>query len=123
MFFLSLLVSASCFYSFTATPENVYDGDTIKDVVIKMDFGITATKTIRILGIDAPEMRGGSDREKRKATKARDRLRNIIGSCTKLRLVGNGNDNFGRLLANVFCGNTDIAKQLLREGHAVEYKK
>ena len=118
----SLIALGSCFHPFTTNAESVIDGDTIKNVVIEMDFGIKITKTIRIIGIDAPEMRGVPDSEKKRAVESRDRLRAIIGSCSSLRLVPHGTDSFGRTLAKVFCGNQNIAETLIKEGFAKQYK-
>lgn len=115
--------NAACFYNVTIKPEQVYDGDTIQDVVFRMDFDLTATRTIRLMGIDTAELKGGSSRSKRKAVKARDRLRALVAQCSTLRVILRGRDSFGRGLADIFCGNTNLAKTLVDEGLAKRYKR
>jgi len=122
VFTLIFVAFANCQHPIIAKSDNVIDGDTIKDVIIEMDFGITTKKTIRLLGIDAPEMRGVSDNEKRKAVKSRDRLRAIVSDCPSLTLNGSSSDSFGRTLARIYCQGRDISQLLLEEGHAKEYK-
>lgn len=117
------MAHAACFHPVQIKPEQVYDGDTIQNVVIQMDFGITVKKTIRLIGIDTPELRGVSKREKRKATRSRDRLRSLVSSCAALRLMPHGVDAFGRTLGKIFCGNKNLSDILLEEGLAKEYKR
>ena len=119
--FYSIAIAA-CPHNIIVKTDNTYDGDTIQNVIIQMDFGISVTRTVRLLGIDAPEMRGVSDSEKRRAIKSRDRLRDIVSNCRTLTLSGSSTDSFGRVLGNIYCDGKDVSKLLLEGGFAKEYK-
>merc|ERR1719231_1697933 len=56
---------------------SVYDGDTIT-VAARHHKGSPALFKVRLAGIDAPEMRGGSAAEKQAALAARDFLRDLV---------------------------------------------
>jgi len=119
----SFKAHGACFYSVKINPVQILDGDTVKNVKFNLDFGISVVRTIRLYGINTPELRGGTNYSKRKAVKARNRLRTIVANCSKLRIILHGTGSFGRSLASLFCGNINIQDQLLKEGHAKPFYK
>jgi len=81
----------------------VVDGDTV---------WINREK-IRLLDIDAPEMRGECALERRLARASRDRLIELMRT-RRFTIQRNGHDRFGRTLARL----GDLGEVLLREGLA-----
>ena len=96
----------------------VYDGDTIT-IAACLDDKCYKFST-RILGIDTPEIRGKSVREKALAIEARDYLKTMIfEKMVELRDVSY--DKYGRLLANVFFEDKSISEILIEKNYAVAY--
>jgi endonuclease YncB( thermonuclease family) len=89
----------------------VIDGDTVD---------IDGTR-IRILSIDTPEtFRSRCENEYRLGIKAKERLTELLHSGA-ISYTPDGVDRFGRTLATVYVGDTDVSKVLLKEGYALPY--
>jgi endonuclease YncB( thermonuclease family) len=90
---------------------NVVDGDTIK----------IDGRTIRIVEIDTPESyQPRCEAELVRALKAKKRLRELLDTATvTFRAIGT--DPYGRTLAYVFAGGTNVGKTLIAEGYALRY--
>lgn len=96
----------------------VYDGDTIT-IAACLDDKCYKFST-RLLGIDTPEIRGKSVKEKALAIDARDYLKTMIfGKMVELRKVSY--DKYGRLLANVYFENKSISDLMIEKKYAVPY--
>ena len=96
----------------------VYDGDTITIAACLNDKCYKFST--RLLGIDTPEIRGKSVKEKALAIEARDYLKTIIfEKMVELRNVSY--DKYGRLLANVYFEDTSISDLLIEQKYAVPY--
>ena len=120
-------------YEYKAIVDRVVDGDTIK-CTIDLGFSTWKKVTVRMEGINTPESRTRDLEEKERGLAAKARLQEILeyndNQCI-LKVSGLG--KFGRALATVHVsslspistetGITDINvnKQLIKEGHAVEY--
>ena len=122
-----------------ATVTSVYDGDTIK-VQAEIWPGITWAGSVRVLGVDTPEIRGKCPEEKAAAIAAREFVKltirkHSIGDEVVLHNVKLGKFA-GRVLADVeFYDGTvtltddgivevvrrDLAELLIAEGHARPY--
>ena len=99
----------------------VYDGDTIT-VASRLPFeGSPIYRfSVRLAGIDSPEMRGGSELETKKAIEARDALYHLIfGNIIELR--NNGKEKYGRLLADLYYKGLHINKWMIDNNYAIEY--
>jgi micrococcal nuclease len=99
----------------------VYDGDTIT-VASKLPYDNSPIYRfhVRIAKIDTPEIKGHGDAEKAIAIKSRDALHALIYG--KMVLLSNtSSEKYGRILADVWIGNTDVGQWLLDNGHAVKY--
>lgn len=93
------------------------DGDT---VVVKAG---RKTYSIRMLGIDTPETHYLGKSQGKWGEIAADRLKKILPVGTKVTLE-TGNevcDKYGRVLAYVFKGTTNVNLQMAKEGLAVNY--
>ena len=119
-------------YEYHAVVDRVVDGDTL-DVTIDLGFHTHIKTRVRMEGMNAPESRTRDLEEKERGLAAKARLQEIIeynkNHCI-LRVSGLG--KYGRALATVFVNNLspvakegitliDVNKQLIKEGHAVEY--
>ena len=99
----------------------VVDGDTI-DLNIDLGFNIWHRGRVRMAGIDTPESRTRIIEEKKLGLASKARLKELLKGqkvsiqCTKEK------GKFGRILADVMVGDTNINKQLIDEGHAREYQ-
>lgn len=104
---------------------SIYDGDTMK-VVLDLGFGISSRQTLRLYGIDTPEMRG---EEREQGIVSRDWLRQKIGEAQEnnvdiiIKSTKDKKGKYGRLLASVFIGEseTSLNEQLIAEGLAEVY--
>jgi endonuclease YncB( thermonuclease family) len=101
---------------------SVYDGDTIK-VNIKSYPPIVGQKiSIRISGIDTPEIRAKCYKEKKLAIKARELVKSILLNSTstiELRNIKRG--KYFRLVADVYIDGKSVADTLITNNLAVRY--
>jgi len=103
-------------YYYKANVIKVYDGDTIT-VDIDLGIGVWLRKqSIRLYGIDAPEVRGS---EKIEGKKSRDWLREkILGKEIILKTIKDKTGKYGRLLGEVWFENENINDLLVKAGMA-----
>ena len=100
----------------------VYDGDTLTVAARHGRQGLPYLFRVRLAGVDAPEIRGATSAdEKRAAIAARDALRAaILGELVTLTVYGL--DKYGRLLASVAHDRTgDVSRRLLEAGYVRPY--
>jgi micrococcal nuclease len=100
----------------TGVPIRTIDGDTFV-VRISIWHGLEAIETIRILGVDTPEMRG---REK-KAGKVAKEFTSQWLSQGPMSIYSCKRDSFGRLLAKVSRGEENLAQELIKSGNGKPY--
>lgn len=112
-------------YLYRAEVVRVVDGDTI-DVDIDLGFYVWIRKQrIRLLDIDAPEVRGES---KEAGLAASEYLKGLIDGKTVIIRTAKGkdgadrDDSFGRWLATIFLDGLDVNQEMMRTGHAVPYE-
>ena len=99
----------------------VYDGDTIT-IASKMPFADSPLYrlSVRLNGIDTPEIKGKTEDEKTAAKQARDALSRLILH-KKVTLRNVQNEKYGRILADVYVDNVCINEWLIKERYAVKY--
>jgi len=96
----------------------VYDGDTV--TVATRLYGTLYRFSVRLNGIDSPEIRGKSAEEKAAATVSKDALSTLL--LNKMVTLKNvTTEKYGRILADVFLGELDVGKWMIERGLAVEY--
>ena len=110
-------------YTYKAIVKRIYDGDTIT-VDIDLGFGIIfKDQTIRLLGIDTPELRG---EERSDGLKSRSFVveRLPINSEVIITTVKDRKEKFGRYLATVYYGDDmkNLNEELLQNGMAKPYE-
>ena len=99
----------------------VYDGDTITVAAYLPESNKQVYKfSIRLRGIDSPELRGSSDTEKKHAIVARDALsERILNQYIDIKNVST--EKYGRLLADVYFEGTNMNNWMVSNNYAVEY--
>lgn len=113
-------------YEYRATVVRVIDGDSLY-LDIDVGFNLTTRQCVRLLRINAPEMRG-------ETREAGIRSKSYLESLLPLRQQGTliirteKDDSFGRYLAELLVTDgdgtvTNINQAMLDSGHAVEYRK
>jgi endonuclease YncB( thermonuclease family) len=99
----------------------VYDGDTFT-MISKLPHteGPIYRFSVRMNGIDSPEIKGKTTNEKELAKKSRDALINLIlGKIVTLKNVST--EKYGRILADVYIGDLWINEWMLENNFAVKY--
>ena len=102
----------------------VYDGDSITIVAKPYDNYPVYRFSVRLNGIDTPELRTKYDNEKRLAIIARDALsEKILGKVVRLENVDS--EKYGRLLADIYLDSLsdseNICEWMVKNNHAIEY--
>jgi len=116
-------------YFYWARIDSVYDGDTAT-ADFHLGFGISYEKQkLRLYGINAPELRGGTEEEKAAGKAARDRLKDLVlNKWVKVETIKDEKGKYGRYLAILWLPEnqdepygtyTNINNLLIEEGHAV----
>ena len=100
----------------------IYDGDTIT-IASRLPYrGSPLYRfSVRLSGIDCPEIKGKTEFEKTLAKKARDSLHEkIFGKIVRLKYVRS--EKYGRLLAEVYLEDLHLNKWMLENNYAVPYQ-
>ena len=98
-----------------------YDADTIT-IASKLPYKESPLYrlSVRLTGLDAPEIKGKSEEEKELAKQARDFVSNLILN-KYVRLENVESEKYGRILADVYIGDVHLNDLLIRERYAVKY--
>ena len=96
----------------TAVVTRVIDGDTVE-----LDNG----RTVRLIGIDTPEVYGGSECGGQQASAYMERIATGRRVSVHTDPTQDTYDRYGRLLAYLDAGETDLGKAVLRAGWAEVY--
>ena len=101
----------------------VYDADTIT-IASKLPYDASPIYrlSVRLNGIDAPEIKGKgiSDEEKEAAKIAREFVYNLVFN-KFVRLENIQSEKYGRILADVYVGDIHLNELLVKERYAVKY--
>ena len=103
-------------FEYRATVLRVVDGDTV-DVEIDLGLDIRHRTRLRLYGINAPEVRGPS-RESGKASA--DALRGLIADSPDVivQTVKDRREKYGRYLATIWAGETNVNEAMVTMGFA-----
>ena len=100
---------------YPAVLVRVVDGDTLR---ADLDLGAEVTlkgQALRVLGIDAPELREPGGRAAKEAVEK-------FLSGKKLKVELHGKEKYGRWLADVFADGENLAFWMLKNGYAKPYQ-
>jgi endonuclease YncB( thermonuclease family) len=101
----------------------VYDGDTIT-IAAYMPYADGASPlfrfSVRLNGIDTPEIKGHSEEEKKAAKQSRSVLNDkLMHHVVTLKNVQT--EKYGRILADVYLGDLHVNQWMLDNNYAVKY--
>ena len=116
-------------YEYNAVITSVYDGDTCT-ATIDLGFKLfTRSAKLRLIGINTPEMRGGTAETKAAARAAKEYLVSKVLD-KEIRIKSEKKGKYGRYLCTLWCFKEDgtleeesINDQMIRLGHAIEYMR
>jgi endonuclease YncB( thermonuclease family) len=111
----ALLLALLCWTVAVTEVRAVVDGDTFR-ARVEVWPGILADETIRVLGVDTPEMRGGSPESREAARRATEFTRAWLAQGPVMLWVCR-RDHFGRVLGRVYRGDSVLADELVHAGH------
>ena len=102
---------------------SAYDGDTIKVKIEIADLPeVFSIISVRLEGIDTPELRGSCPLEIEMAHFARDNLAAKLEAAEEVYLINVKRDKYFRLLAIVIADGEDLNFWMRDQGFAVEYQ-
>jgi len=113
--------AATVYDSVSAEYISCYDGDTCRFNILHWPPIVGWNISVRILGIDTPEMRGKCDEEKALAKLARDFVRDILKRARVIDLRQIQRGKYFRLLAHVYADGRSIGKSLILRNLARPY--
>ena len=104
------------------TVVKVYDGDTITvaNTLPIIDDDTIYRFSVRLNGIDTPEIKGKNEDEKQAAKNARDALSKLILH-KEIELKNVSSEKYGRLLADIYLGDIHLNQWMIDERYAVKY--
>jgi len=100
---------------------SIYDGDTFRADIKDYPAVIGKRMSIRISGIDTPEMRSKCSKEKELARAAKKLTVSLLRGADHIELRNIKRGKYFRLLADVYVDGISIADELLKGGYAVKY--
>ena len=116
------IMSENSLYHYRAVYRSNYDGDTLR---LDIDLGMGVwlhNQSVRLFGIDTPEIRSRDQAEKARAIKARDFVRETLFTDDELIIQTHKDKTgkFGRLLVTVFVidSGENLNKLLVEQGLA-----
>lgn len=119
----ALSATASADYGTLRVDEvrSVYDGDTFK-VTIKSVHPLIGDKvSIRVAGVDTPELRAKCDKEKKLAILAKQYTVQFLRSANVVELRNIERGKYFRIVADVYADGRSLTNELLSRGLGVPY--
>ena len=126
LFFISLSVSAGINnknYGSVIVSDviSIYDADTFRVNIKDWPDVIGSMVPIRVLGIDAPEIKGKCQAEKDKAREAKQFTVEALRTAKVIELRNIKRGKYFRILADVFVDGKNLSASLMKAGHARAY--
>ena len=114
---------------YPAVVESVHDGDSLRVVAIVREALTDDTEsarlarvTIRLAGINTPELNDANPDVRARAKAARDRLRVLLPDGALVEVADRGREKYGRTLVDVTPRRGgSVAATLIAEGHGKPY--
>jgi len=119
----SLLISTTFAYEDVKISKviSVYDGDTIRVNIDSFPDIIGKNISIRLKGIDAPEIKGKCQKEIDLAIMARDYLRNAINKSNQIELRNIKRGKYFRIVGELYINGINVTKNLIKRKLAYHY--
>ena len=98
----------------------VYDADTLMEMTLDLGFGVSIVATGRLLGINAPEVRG---KDRLRGIVAREWLQARMDIAERVMIETQPTDEkqqgkYGRWLVTIWADDENLNEALVRHGHA-----
>ena len=109
---------------FTLSPEQiveVYDGDTFKIDLPSQHPLFGDDISVRVLGIDTPELKGSRDEVKALAYNAKNRTQELLSDAKTIELKNPQRNKYFRVLAEVWVDGKSLGERLKSDGLGKEY--
>ena len=100
---------------------DVYDGDTFKIDLPSMHPLFGDDLSIRLLGVDTPEMRGTTDEVKVLAMQAQQVTEKALKGASKIELKNPQRGKYFRIISEVWIDGESLADMLKKKGLAKDY--
>jgi len=100
---------------------SIYDGDTFRANIAGFPPVIGEHMSIRINGIDTPELRGKCDKEMQLARLAKQFTVERLRAAKSIVLKNIKRGKYFRLIADAYVDGANLGEQLIKQGHAVMY--
>lgn len=107
-------------YEYKAIYIYNYDGDTV-DLVVDLGFNISFEIKVRMLGIDAYELKDKANKEL--SYKAKDYVKDKLSNASEIivKTKKDTTEKYGRYLATIFYDSINLNEELVKLGLAKEY--
>jgi micrococcal nuclease len=115
------LAAMAPFGPFRAAIRHVIDGDTV-DILLDAGFNSYTYMSIRVAGIDAPELFSGDEEGRLRGLEAREYLERLLAESGRHCVVASEKfpRSFGRYVASLrLSDGTDVAEAMVAAGHAI----
>ncbi|MBR4355006.1 MAG: thermonuclease family protein [Elusimicrobiaceae bacterium] len=100
---------------------SVYDGDTFYVDIPSCDIDVFCKHiSVRLRGVDCPEMKGGTAETKARAKQAKEFSERFLKN-GKILLYNCGRDKYFRLLCDVNVNKRNLAQELIKNGYGIPY--
>lgn len=98
-----------------------YDGDTITFNIKNLHPIIGKRISVRVLGIDTPEIRGRAPCERKRALQAQKRVKGLLSKAKNIELKNVQRGKYFRILADVLVDGESLSQKLIQDGLARHY--
>jgi micrococcal nuclease len=110
-------------YQVQINKAQVYDGDTLKKVLIDLGFNMFIKTDLRLARINTPEIRTRNKEEKAAGYISRDYLAGLLVDSDDITVHVLKKGKFGRWIAEIYKDGKNINDLMVKTGHAMEYGK
>ncbi|WP_230425639.1 thermonuclease family protein [Spartinivicinus ruber] len=100
---------------------SIYDGDTFRVNIKGWPKIIGERVSIRVKGVDTPELKGQCEKEKQLARKAKQHTVSLLRSAKKIELRNIQRGKYFRILANVYVDGKSLTNSLIKAKLARPY--
>lgn len=101
---------------------SVYDGDTFKVDINSFPAIAGRNISIRVKGLDTPEIKGSCQEEKDLAIEVRDFVENKLSNANIIKLINTDRGKYFRILANVLYDGISLEEELIKHDPTYAYK-
>lgn len=98
-----------------------YDADTVTFELPGVHPLLGHSISVRVLGVDAPEIKGKTDCEKAVALQAKKEVTAMLATARKISLVSIARDKYFRIVADVIADGQSLSRYLLARRLAYPY--